>query len=72
MITVTKLHDGARFYEHGNRKDPLGALRELDPTVASRYGITHCRVLGFDLEHCEVGTTPDEFVVCANPPELPA
>lgn len=78
-IRVTALDAIRPFYEDGRmeRKDPLGALRELDATVASRYGVRHCRVLGFDLNLDNhrapaVLTSHDEFVVDVNPPELPA
>jgi hypothetical protein len=56
----------------GAGRDPLLSLRELDARVASRYGRNHCVVVGLDLEHGAFGTTPDEFVVNVNPPELPA
>lgn len=79
-IFVTALGQIPPFYPAKSpRTDPLGALRELDAEVATRYGRTHCRVIGLDLNVGETNhrapailTTADEFVVDVNPPELPA
>lgn len=77
-IRVTALDQIPPFHPVCAREeDPLGALRELDAHVATRYGVKHCRVIGFELNLTNhrapaILVSADEFIVDANPPDLPA
>lgn len=81
-IRVTALEQEPPFYSMADkigreREDPLGALREMDSTLERKYGVKHCRVVGFELNLTNhrapaIITTQDELIVDMNPPALPA
>lgn len=65
------MRDIPPFFVPATKEDPLNALRELDAEVADRCGQLIENALGFDYATgCFMSRR--EFVVCVNPPELPA